>query len=459
METGDGLRVLVVDDDRASRVTTTRRLVESGFAATAANQAYEALDRLTESMWDVVVTDLRMPGMDGLELLKAIREEHPHVDVIVMTAYGTIKTAVEALKQGASDYLTKPFHFHELEHRLRTLERLRAQHRELDSLRALLDSPGEPPCGLVGGSPAMRRVIEQVQSFSQHSAPVLVHGETGTGKEVVSRAIHRLGRRAQRPFVAVACGAIPDQLAESELLGHEKGAFTGATNQRFGAFERADGGTLLLDDLDDMPLHLQVKLLRVLEEGTYLRVGGSREIKVDVRVVATTKTDLGQACDEGRFRTDLYYRLRALEMRLPPLRDRGTDILLLAEHFLRRLAANGTSYTLGSEAARRLMRFSWPGNVRELRHAMESVLAACPGGTIEVDHLPEFLTVANGDGEGDLFTLHLGDCETIRLSDATREFEQALIQWAMRKAGGKQIRAAELLNVPRTTLQSKLDKS
>lgn len=310
------LRVLVVDDERLSRISMVCQLKDAFYEAEACESASVALSALARANWDVVVTDLRMPGMSGLELLAEIRRQYPAVDVIVITAYGSVETAVDAMRAGAADFLTKPFGFSELDFRLKKIAELRAARSEVSSLRALIDHSCK--CGLVGGSPAIVRVCERIRAFAGHDAPVLVTGETGTGKEMVARALHNESQRANKPFIAVGCGTIPRELAESELFGHEKGSFTGASQRRKGSFERADGGTLLLDDIDDLPLDLQVKLLRVLQEGTLTRVGGSEEIKVDVRVVATSKVDLEKAASAGKFRDDVFYRLRGLEIRLPP---------------------------------------------------------------------------------------------------------------------------------------------
>ncbi len=327
------LRVLVVDDERLSRQTSVAMLTRAGFPSEAVENGYRALERLSAESWDVMLCDMRMPGMDGLELLRTVREQHPTVDVILMTAYATVETAVSAMQGGAVDYVTKPFRFTELEHRLHRLAVLRSYREEVQSLRRLLDDSSER-CGILGDSAATRRVIELVGTYADQTAPVLITGETGTGKELVARALHRRGPRADAPFVPVACGAIPRELAESELFGHEKGSFTGASAQRSGAFERAHRGTLLLDDVDDLSLPIQVKLLRALQEGEVQRVGGDRELSVDVRVVATTKVDLAGATSAGKFRDDLMYRLRGLEIRLVPLRERTEDILPLANHFL-----------------------------------------------------------------------------------------------------------------------------
>jgi two-component system response regulator AtoC len=371
-----------------------------------------------------------------------------------------VETAVAAIKHGAADYLTKPFRFQELEHRLRKLREIRGFRQEISGLRALLTDTEDGAYGIIGRSPRMREVRQLIETFADHTAPVLVTGETGTGKEMVARALHQRGSRAAKPFVAVACGAIPTELAESELFGHEKGSFTGATGQRVGAFERATAGTLLLDDVDDLPLGLQVKLLRALEQQAFIRVGGSKEIGVDVRVVATTKVDLAEAAAAGLFRQDLYYRLRALEIRLPALRDRGEDTLLLAEHFLRLFSVEHKrpGLQLGPEAAASLRHYSWPGNVRELRHTVQSAVIVSTGGTLRPECFPEFVSSPMREPSHDLFTMHLESREHISFNDAVHLFEDQLLRWAMHRAGGQQNRAAELLGLPRTTFQGKLGR-
>lgn len=371
-----------------------------------------------------------------------------------MTAYGTVETAVEAMQLGAADYLTKPFQIKELDVRLRRLVAAKAARLELRHLREILHDV--PAGGLVGPSQAMREVRERIVLFADAAAPILVTGETGTGKELVARALHQSGPRHAHPFVAVACGAIPRDLAESQLFGHEKGSFTGATSKRQGCFEQASGGTLLLDDVDDLPLDLQVKLLRVLQEGCLVRVGGSEEIHVNVRVVATTKVDLTKAATGGLFREDLLYRLRGLEIHLPPLRHRGDDVLVLAQQFLRVLSADtDASPGLTAEAAAFLRRHHWPGNVRELRRAMESATVLARSGDIAVQHLPSHL----GADPQVLrpYVLHLDDADVVKLSELVRQFEQDVMDWALQKAHGQQSGAARILGIPRTTLQSKLN--
>lgn len=449
------LRVLVVDDERISRETTRQQLGQAGYAVDAAESAVSALGRLPEG-WDVVLTDLRMPGMDGVEFLREIKRRSAQIEVILMTAYGTVETAVEAMQEGAADFLTKPFSFRELDMRLKKLEGVRRIQHQLEVLKATLDQ-SQAFCGLVGRSMAMLRVYELIELFADRTAPVLITGETGTGKELVARALHEKSSRATGPFLAVACGAIPKDLAESEIFGHEKGSFTGALQRRKGSFERAHRGVLLLDDVDDLPQDIQVKLLRVLQERTLRRVGGEEEIRVEVRVIATTKVDLAHAVQEDRFREDMFYRLRGLEIHLPPLRERGEDLLLLTHHFLRVLALeeNLIPKVLSPEAADQLRRYPWPGNVRELRRVIESAVAICRGPEIGLEHLPEYVRGERQAGSGN-FSLYLGEAQSLPFNSLVEQFERELIEWALKRADGEQQRAAEILGLPRTTLQSKL---
>ncbi|HSQ67254.1 MAG TPA: sigma-54 dependent transcriptional regulator [Polyangiaceae bacterium] len=451
------LRVLVVDDEKISRVTTVQQLEDAGYVAAAAESGPVALDAFGDAPWDVVLADLRMPGMDGLELMRELRARHPGVEIIVMTAYGTVQTAVAAMRQGAVDYLTKPFSFVELDLRLKRLEQLADSRRELSRLRAMLGEGGAA-YGIVGRSPAMLAVLERIPLFAASSAPVLVTGETGTGKELVAQALHEAGARRLGPFVAVACGAVPSQLAESELFGHEKGAFTGAVSRRRGLFEQASGGTLLLDDVDDLAPDIQVKLLRVLQEGTLRRVGATEDLRVDVRVVATTKVGLAAAVQQARFRQDLFYRLCGLEIALPPLRQRGDDVVLLAQHFLNVIAGKSGEppKVLSQEFATAIRRYTWPGNVRELWRVVESCVVLCRGPEIRAEHMPASL--ATGEYPARLYTLDLDHHQSVRLTEVVEQFEDDVIQWALRQSNGQQTRAAERLGIARTTLQSKLGR-
>ena len=451
------LRLLVIDDERISRLTTVQQLTSAGLVATAAADGPAGLAELEAQPYDVVLTDLRMPGMDGLEVLREIKHRAPDVAVIIMTAYGSVETAVAAMQGGAADYLTKPFRFVELKIRLDRLIEGRTSRRELRRLRGLLEAAPSMH-GLVGRSAAMMAVQERLRLAGDSAVPVLVTGETGTGKEVVARVLHDLGERRGGPFVALACGAIPRDLAEAQLFGHEKGAYTGADRRRPGCFERAHGGTLLLDDIDDLSQEVQAKLIRVLQEGAIVRVGGEQLVRTDVRVIATTKVDLAAEVAARRFRDDLYYRLRGLEIALPPLRNRGDDVMLLTHHFLRVVARPPDSKLkfLHPEVAGILRAHTWPGNVRELRRMIESAVALCPGDTILPIHLPA--AVVPRPATTDLFSLHLDGIDQVELADLVRAFERSVIDWAMQRADGQQTRAAEILGLPRTSLQSKLSR-
>lgn len=449
------LSVLVVDDDKLIRASTAKQLEAAGFHASTASSGGEALQLLASGEWGVVLSDLRMPGMDGITFLVEIKERFPGIEVILMTAYGSVETAVAALQQGAYDYLTKPFHFRELEIRLNRISSMLETRDELSKLRELL-ADSSHTLGVIGASPAIQTVRERIAAFSKSRVPLLITGETGTGKEVVARAVHEHGGESNKPFIPVGCGTIPGEIAESELFGHEKGAFSGALGRHKGAFERAHGGTLLLDDIDDLPLVMQVKLLRVMQEGTLIRVGGEKEIEIDVRVIATTKEDLENKCEVGQFRLDLFYRLRGLEIHIAPLRERGDDILLLATHFLQIIAAKERSPQkhLLPDAAELLMRHPWRGNVRELVRVMESAVVLARTDDIGAADLPDFLKKRSTSRE--LFTLNLDQEQEVSLPGLVQDFESRLIDWAMASAAGKQTIAARLLGLPRTTFQSKL---
>jgi DNA-binding NtrC family response regulator len=448
------LRILVVDDEKLSRVTTTRQLVDAGYVAEGHETPFKALDALKSGVWDVVLTDLRMPSMDGIVFLKEIRKVSTGTSVILMTAYGTVKTAVEAMRSGAVDYLTKPFVFDELRFRLERLAEERLMRQEVEALRRVL-GPSVAYGGLVGHSAGMRNVFEQIEQFAENPSNVLIVGETGTGKELVARALHSLSSRATEPFVPVACAAIPRELAESELFGHEAGAFTGAVRMHRGRVELAREGVLFLDDVDDFPLELQPKLLRVIQEKEFERVGGEKTLRAHMRIISATKSDLSDLIKQGKFREDLYYRLAVLVVSLPPLRQRREDIPLLAQHFLATLARERQveAKTLPDETLARLLNYAWPGNVRELKHALERAMAVCRGPVILPEHLSATIQQARTT---EPYELNLEVLDKVSFRELSERFERDLIQWALQRAGGNQGKAAELLGIPRTTLQSKL---
>jgi two-component system NtrC family response regulator/two-component system response regulator HydG len=382
-------RIIVIDDEVNAAAALETLLREDGYEVAKANDARAGLRLLDEIDPDVVVTDLRMPGIDGLELLARIKEVRPETMVIVMTAYGTVKTAVKAMKLGAEDYLSKPIDVEELEVSIgRAVEKKRL-FEETRVLRERLERKYKLD-NLVGESPEMLAVFKTIRQVAPSSASVLLLGESGTGKELFAQALHQNSPRRAKPFIKVACASLPETLLESELFGHEKGSFTGALYTRAGRFEAADGGTLFLDEIGDISLTVQVKLLRFLEEREFERVGGNRTYKVDVRIVCATHRDLKKKIEEGTFREDLYYRLNVVEIHIPALRERSGDIPLLADHFMRKFAqANGKVVrSLSDEALALLLRHTWPGNVRELENAIERAVVLTDEEVLRPQHFP-----------------------------------------------------------------------
>src|SRR5437764_298415 len=371
--------LLIADDDPAVRQSLERTLTREGYQVVLAPDGQAALERLQAGGIDLVLSDLKMPGLNGLELLTRAKAAVPDVDFVMLTAFGTVEEAVKAMKDGATDFLTKPFQRAQLMKVVRqALERraLIAQNRALQQRLDALLSQGE----VVGVSPAWRRLMNLVNQVADSSATVLIQGESGTGKELVARAIHERSPRKGGPFIAVNCAALPETLLESELFGYEKGAFTGATSRREGRFELAAGGTLFLDEVADLSPVTQPKILRVLQEGEFERLGATKSIRVDVRIVAATNQDLGHMVKEKRFREDLYYRLNVITLNVPPLRERREDVRVLAQHFLRIYAAknNRTLEGFTDQAMRRLEAYAWPGNVRELENVVERGLGLAP---------------------------------------------------------------------------------
>jgi len=447
-------RVLIVDDEPIKRSILAEELPGAGYAVETASNPLEAAPLLARGAFDVVLTDLRMPGQDGLSFLRQLRQQRPDQAVIVMTAYGTVDTAVEAMKLGAFDYIQKPFSTEELLLKLDRILSYQGLRRENEALREALGCRGMET-RLVGRSEAIRQVLARVHAVAGTDSTVLITGETGTGKELVARVIHETSHRSAGPLMAVSCAALPRELVEAELFGHEAGAFTGATKRRLGRFELADGGTLLLDDVDDIPLAVQPKLLRAIQERRFERVGGEEAVRVNIRVIATTKRSLRALVATGGFREDLYYRLNVVPLELPPLRERGEDIALLAEHFLARAALrlNRDAPRLTPGALARLRDYPWPGNVRELENYIERLVATNQRPELDATELPELATAEGAEG---LVSLALGDRNAVVLADVVAEVEKRLICWALERSSGSLSRAAAMLGVPRSTLQYKV---
>lgn len=441
---------LVVDDKDSMRSAAAEVLRETGFTVDEAGDGEEALKRLSGHAYDLLLTDLKMPRRNGMELLAEARKVSPDLVVLLMTAYGTVEDAVEAMKLGAADFLQKPFSMDELAVRVRRAMEQIALVREN---RLLKETSGFEFTGVVGASPAMREVYDTIRKVAATPSTVLVTGESGTGKELVARAIHLGSDRRERPFVAVNCAALNEGVLESELFGHEKGAFTGALAQRVGRFELASGGTLFLDEVGEVPQAIQVKLLRVLQEREIQRVGSSHNVRVDVRLVAATNRDLEEGVAKGSFRKDLFYRLNVVPLKLPPLRERREDLPVLAKHFLEKFARESGKKTSGfTDAAILAMNaYGWPGNVRELENVIERAVVLSEGGAIDVSDLPyEARAMGAVAAEGTARSAPGSLEERVAL------YERKLIVEAMESAAWNQSRAAELLKMARPTLQRRI---
>jgi len=449
----NAIRIVVIDDEPLMRITIQDALVAEGYKVVNAETGKNGLTLLRENQADIVITDLKLPDMDGIEILRKVKASGPETQVILITAYGSIDSAVTAMKEGASDYLTKPFAMDELLLIIKRILRIKELEEENISLRKKVEERFGLE-GLVGKSPQMVRIYDLIETVSQTDTTVLVYGESGTGKEVVANAIHLRSPRKGRPFIKVNCAALPETLLESELFGHEKGAFTGALKQRKGRFEMADGGTLFLDEIGDISPAVQVKLLRVLQEKQFERVGGNETLSVDVRLICATQRDLKEQIRKGAFREDLYYRLNVVPILLPPLRERREDILLLADHFTRKFAGKMGKEIAGlsEEAKRLLLRYPFPGNIRELENMLERAIALIKERVIQADDLPEEVCGQIGPVQ----TI----CERIRgskpLATALGLFEKEYIQSVLERTKGKKGQAAELLGISRKTLWEKI---
>ena len=448
--------VLLVEDEAPLREALAEQLVDRGYAVEQAESGEHALAKLADFAFDVIITDLRLPGIDGSAVVDAALDRYPDIIAIVVTGYGTVKDAVEAIKRGAWDFVSKPFQIDELLHALSAALEQRRLKSENAYLRAQLDERHRFE-GLIGKSPAMKRLFQLLETVAATNSTILIDGETGTGKEVVARAIHHNSPRKVHRFVALNCSAIPETLLEAEIFGHVRGAFTGAIGNREGRLEQAHRGTLFLDEVGTMSPALQMKLLRVLQEREFERVGDSKTIKVDVRVIAATNSDLLKMVGEGQFREDLYYRLNVIPVHLPPLRERRDDIPLLVQHFLEKFRSSGAAVvTVSQEAMRQLMSYNWPGNVRQLENATERAVAfGGSRGQIEAADLPPEVAGAQANGVNASFAL---PDEGVDLDALVTTIERELIQRSLERTGGNKGQAAKLLNLKRTTLVEKLKR-
>lgn len=439
-------RILVVDDEQSARSGLERLLKQEGYSVETAPDGPSALKAAVDQAPDLVITDLKMPGMDGLELITKLHDAYPDLPVIVATAFGDVSSAVSAMRAGAEDYVTKPI---DIDAMILSLER-GLQRRDLrieteNLRRQIRERDGEGLQGLIGASPAMQKVYRVARQVSPSRATVLITGESGTGKGELARAVHDMSPRAKSAFVTVHCAALAESLLESELFGHEKGSFTGAERRRIGRFEQANGGTLFLDEIGEVPMQTQVKLLRVLQERTFERVGGNENVSVDVRLIAATNRNLAQDVRDGRFREDLYYRLNVVNVEMPPLRVRGSDVMVLASHFLKKFSHENhkrlDGFTDGARAA--ILNYRWPGNVRELENAVERAVVLTEGSHVDVDVLP--------------FDVAPAIQGSIRIPGSTMaDIEKHAILTTLESCEGSTAKAAEILDISVRTIQYRL---
>lgn len=437
-------RLLVVEDEDIMRITIIDHLSQHGWQVDEANNGLDALKLVENNSYDLIISDIRMPGLDGEKLLTKVKQLAPRTEVILMTAHGNSENAVACLKQGAADYILKPFDLDDLSFRAQRLLHI----QEVKARCVSLETCGGQRQPLIGSSEPMQKLLSLISRVSQTDSTVLIQGESGTGKELVAAAIHFESKRANKPYIRVNCAAIPSGLLESELFGHEKGAFTGADNMSQGKFELADQGTILLDEIGDMPLDLQVKLLRVLQEQEIERIGGKRPIKIDVRVICATIKNLEKEVEEGRFRQDLFYRLQVIPLQVPPLRERKTDIPELTGHFLRQFGEKrGLEFSLSEDAAQAIAAYSFPGNVRELRNIIERVSVLAPAPQIQLwDFPPE---ICNDK-------LETSDPVESNLAAAVARAEKDCICHALKNTNGNKTEAAEILGISRKNLWEKM---
>jgi two-component system, NtrC family, response regulator AtoC len=442
------LTILAVDDEPNMRRLLEISLRQAGYRALSAGNGREALEIISQQQIDLVVSDLHMPGMNGLQLLEVLRNEHEHLPLIMVTAQGEIKTAVAAMKLGASDYILRPFELETLEIAIAKALNVKRMQQENTFLRQMQQPD---VTGLIGNSAAMQSLKQMIQQVAPERATVFIVGETGTGKELVAKALHEASPRQAALFVAINCAAIPADMLESELFGHEKGAYTGALKERIGKFELANGGTLFLDEITEMPIQLQSKLLRVLQESVVEKLGGNRQIALDVRVVAATNRDPLQAVKEGKLREDLYYRLNVMQLQIAPLRERHDDIGLLADFFLAKRQCQ-----LSEEARLCLQHYGWPGNVRELENILERAAILAGNQLIQPQHLPA--DIAQHAGSAVAETTTVAESNMLSIPRTTEAMERRLIMQALDACQGNKTKAAKLLEISERSLWNKLNQ-
>jgi len=443
------MNVLLADDERTIAITLRDDLVDAGHEVTVAHDGDSAAEKLGEQRFDVLITDIRMPGRDGIELLKLAKATDPAIEVIVITGQATIETAVEAIRHGAFDYVRKPFLNDEIVRLVANLAKVRRLETKVQNLESEVGL-ARARSQLVGESESMRKVLDLVRTIADSDEDVLITGETGTGKEMIAKLVHELSPRRDAPFVVLSCSGFPQTLLEDEIFGHERGAFTDARTTKQGRFERAHGGVLFLDDIDDVPIETQVKLLRVLQERSLERLGGVKTIHIDVRVVVATKIDLSSAVEDGEFREDLFHRINVIPIRIPPLRERKSDIPLLIEHFVR-IYGKGRHFRLSDAGREKVMAHSWPGNVRELENSVRRAIAMA-GDSDELD--PENLVIAGPRPKRE----EGGEAEPVDqpLRDVVRMAEARHIRRVLKHTGGHRANTAKILGISRKNLWEKM---
>ncbi|MFA5804421.1 MAG: sigma-54 dependent transcriptional regulator [Melioribacteraceae bacterium] len=445
------MKIIIIEDEKTKRITMNDALIKDGYNVESFEDPVVAINYLKESEIDLVITDIRLPQMDGFEVLQKVKEMNQNIAVVMMTAFGTIESAVEAMKLGAYDYLTKPFSTDQLLLLVKKISRFKKLEEENVSLKEKFKERYSFH-NIIGKSKPMQDLYDLIETISSSDVAVLIEGGSGTGKEMVANAIHYNSTRKDGPFIKLSCALLNESLLESELFGHEKGAFTGAIKFKKGRFELAHSGTIFLDDVDDIPISSQVKLLRLLQEKEFERVGGNTTIKTDVRFICATKVDLWEKVKLNQFREDLYYRLRVIPVKLPPLRERREDIPLLIDHFLKKVGKTNLYFT--PEAIELLTSYNWPGNVRQLENSIYRITALIKGKEITKEMIPNDLILPKDEKT----VFDISKANQINLDKMIQEIELSSINWAVEKSDHNQSKAAELLGIKRTTLRDKMKK-